>query len=103
MENERCGQCGLPKYICQNESNDIDFRIEVETCHATKRLQEKERRDEELRSKGKKGKPQPAPAGEAGYPVPYTLSGVSLSSMREPYYEQQAKRREAMEADRPST
>ena len=86
--------------MCQSDSEDLQFRIEVETCFASKKLQEKERRDEEKRSKSKK--PQPAPAGEAGYPVPYRISGEPLISLREAYYEQQAKRREQIEADRPA-
>ena len=34
LEEERCGQCGLPKYICHSEDPEVRFRIEEDQCAA---------------------------------------------------------------------
>lgn len=94
LENERCGQCGLPKYICQNASNDIDFHIEEEECHA---IAAKEKHEKRKAGRNKKSEPKP---GVAVTYSPYTLSGKPLTSYRGEYYEDRAKKDAALEAER---
>lgn len=89
MQDERCPQCGLPKYICQNEDNDVQFRVEEERCSA--QAAEDNYRNPSRGRKG--GKEKEIPAGVALRPVPYTDSGRPLSELREPYYEALLKAR----------
>ena len=87
LSAERCHQCGLPRWICNNASNDIDFRMEKEVCFATQAKQKYEDTQEKKRS-GRKGKAGEAPVGEAVTPVPYLRSGEPLSTLREPFWEE---------------
>jgi hypothetical protein len=91
LDLERCPQCNQPKYVCQNEDPDIEFRVYDETCHATaKRVRyEKSKAD----SKGRDGV---AVGVEA-----YTHSGTPLDQFRGPFYEIEYERRREREAARP--
>ena len=97
LENERCSQCGLPRYICGNDSRDVDFRIEKQVCYATIAREKYEKAEEKKRGKAK-GQQNEAPPGEAVYPSPYLHSGADLSTLRDPYYEAEWKRRKEMQA-----
>lgn len=90
LMRERCGQCQQPRYVCQNESNDIQFRVVEEQC-ASKVAQEvfEERAAKARGSKGKKDK------GVALRIEAYSVSGKDLSEYRTPYYEAQAAKLKA--------
>lgn len=88
IKDETC-ECGYPVWICRNESEDVQFRINKITCEAN-RLAETE--GKKYDDKNKK------PAGLSLRPEPFTVSGAPLSDFRHLYYEQQKVRREAMSA-----
>jgi hypothetical protein len=90
LEEERCQQCGLPRYICHNESADLRFRIEEDTCAA---MVEKESYEERKRSSNKDYKP---PLGTTLRPVPYMEDGGEFTRLREPYYQAEAERQAAI-------
>ncbi|ALJ19579.1 hypothetical protein [Microbacterium sp. No. 7] len=96
LQSERCKQCGLPKYICQNPSRELEYRMEKETCYATQALDKHEKAEESRRKKSSRGQDAPAPAGEAAYPVPYLRNGADLGTLRDPYYEERARIAEAV-------
>jgi hypothetical protein len=89
LEEDRCGQCGLPRYICHSTSEDIQFRILEDNCAATQKVDQIKAQ----RAKSSKKKDGADPdSGVALIPYPYTESGVPLSSHRIPYYEAEAAR-----------
>lgn len=90
MQDERCQQCGYPKWVCQNPSEDIRFKIELEDCSAMK-----SKNDYENPTRGARGKPKEIPAHVAVRPIVYTESKSDLLSFREPFYREMAKKREA--------
>lgn len=94
VEMERCSQCGNPRYICQSDDADIDFRIFDEECNAMR----KKAKYESQKAK-KKG------ADRDGIVVgveAYTHSNTDLVDFREPYYMEQMQLREQREKDRPT-
>ncbi len=87
---ERCPQCGNPRYVCQNEDNDIAFRVYDETCYAMRRKAKYE--------EGKKDdtKRQGVVVGIE----PYTISDTPLSEFRSPHYKKKQKEHAAVVASR---
>jgi hypothetical protein len=102
LEDERCPQCGLPRYICQNDDRDIDFRVETEQCAAMEKKESFEQREQEKRDKkkGRNGESPKAPSGVIVKPQPYTYSGVGLHTFRDSYYEREAQKRAEVDAAR---
>lgn len=86
LEDERCGQCGLPRYICHSEDNEVRFRIEEDTCAA---MVDKEAYEEQKRGSNSDYKP---PLGTRLHPVPYMNDGTDFTRLREPYYRAEAER-----------
>lgn len=95
VELERCKQCGQPRYVCQSDDPDIAFEIREEVCYAT----QARAKAEKTRNKGKK--PEDVPAGVMLGTEPYTYSQTPLEELRNPFYEQKAKDREAKVELRP--
>lgn len=93
LESERCGQCGLPRYICHNDSNEIQFSLAEDTCHAKAKIDERNRAD----SKRTNFEP---PAGTVLVPEPRSTEGKELIDYRQPYYEAEAARRAEIAASR---
>ena len=89
MQDERCSQCGYPRSVCQSESDDVRFRIELEECAATKA-----KHDYENPSRGRNGKAKEIPAGTVARPIAFSESGVDLATLRQPFYESLMKKRE---------
>ena len=85
LNRERCGQCGQPRYVCQNESNDIQFKVVEEQCASKVAQALFEERAEKKR--GSKGEPD---KGIALRVEAYSVSGKDLTTFRTPYYEAQA-------------
>jgi len=78
--NERCGQCGLPRWMCHNDDGDIGFKLVKDVCYATKEVET----DAEKKSKKPKYK---APKGERIRPEPFRYSKRMLDmDYREDYY-----------------
>jgi len=87
VQREKCGQCGLPIWICRSDDEDIQFSIKRDTCHA---IATKERYE-----KKQKGDPDP---GVSLRPEPKIADGRDLADFREPYYRAIVKRREDPES-----
>lgn len=75
-QREKCGQCGLPRWMCQNDSNEIQFSIKKDECHA---IAAKEKYEESH----KKDKERP---GVSLRPEPKMAEGRDPIELREPYY-----------------
>lgn len=90
LELERCPQCGNPRYICQNEDPDVDFRVYDEVCHAMR----KKAKYEESK-KDKKGREGAIVGIEA-----YTHSDTPFDEFRGPFYRQKSEEREQIEESR---
>lgn len=103
LEAERCGQCGNPKWVCQNPDNDIEYQFHKEVCFATQALNKYEKTEEKKRKKnGRRGaQADDEPVGEAAYPSAYRVSGAELGDLRDGFYEAESERRKAMLASRP--
>lgn len=88
MQDERCSQCGLPRWICHNEDGDVSFKVIEDTCFAKREL---EIVDENKSKKNKKYKP---PKGTVARPEPFTFSGRALDGVfRDAYYEAEYEKR----------
>ena len=102
LQRERCPQCGYPRWVCSNEDPDIEVQFRKDTCFVTQAQDRFEKREEKARNSGSRKKERAeAPAGETAHPIAYRISGKPLEDLREPYYESENKRYEAMIASRP--
>lgn len=97
LESERCGQCGYPIYICHNEDERIQFRLDEDTCSIRAAVE----RQEEAESKKKNAKTK---HGTQIAPTPYVMKTPgdegetpTLSDFREPYYKAQMEKRAKLE------
>lgn len=77
MQDETCPQCGHPVWVCRSRSNQIDLKVEWDTCQIMARIE---------RDKHKK-KP-----GEFAYVRPRMLFGKPMVS-REDYFDALAEER----------
>lgn len=78
LEDERCGQCGLPRWICHNEDPKLQVRVLEDYCFVRAEI---EQRDEDTKEK---------PKGTVLYPEMYHRDNLPLHKLRESYYEQRA-------------
>ncbi|UOE45888.1 hypothetical protein [Agromyces larvae] len=100
LEKERCHQCGYPKYVCGNESNDIYFTVREEVCFATQKKDAFEEKARERAAK-KKGGAAKEPAGVSLIVEAHTYSRRELSEFRDSFYELRAKREKARDESVP--
>ena len=42
LEDETCGQCGNPIWLCRSADRELHFKVTQSTCYATKAIKEKE-------------------------------------------------------------
>lgn len=89
MDDETCGQCGNPIWLCRSTSNDIEWTVQSSTCYATKRVEEKRdsKRDKDHKAKAK----ERADWGVSEYPTPRVIKpraekGATMPT-RADYYE----------------
>ncbi|MBG6106638.1 hypothetical protein [Frigoribacterium sp. CG_9.8] len=85
LESERC-HCGLPVYICHSDDPHIRFRIEEDTCEATKAVdifEEGKRKDDAYKK----------PPGSTLRPMPYTTDDSDFVTYRDRYYQAEMERR----------
>lgn len=88
-DDEICKRCGLPVYVCRNESNEIQFGVREEGCAATAAVE----KGTKART-NKKGESL-MPAGTRLVPEPFSSKGAPLSTYREAYWKGVMKQREA--------
>lgn len=101
LQRERCPQCGYPRWVCSNPDAEIDVQFRVDTCFVTRAQDKHEKAREKQRTDRSRNKTAEAPAGEVAVPLVYRIDGGALEDLREPYYEAEEKRHEAMLASRP--
>lgn len=88
VEEERCSQCGLPRYLCHSDDPRLQVRIKEDSCYAKQEVD----KYEEGRKEGSK-------SGSA-YPEFYTTDGTPLTDFRALYYKQLSdERAEALGED----
>ena len=87
-KSERCTQCGLPRWICHNESNEVQFHVDEDQCFAIVAKDRVEGRD----------KDKTTPPGTVLRPRPYLVDGKELITLRDQYYVDAAKRNAELEA-----
>lgn len=80
VQDEKCSQCGYPRWICQSDDPKLQVRVNEYHCYGK---QELEKYDEAHREDGQKG--------VSTYPEWYHLDGEPLINFRDLYYEQQAR------------
>lgn len=82
MEQERCGQCGLPRWMCHDETGGVQFSIEEDECVAKREI---DKRHEDDSKKDKKTH------GISYYPSPFFVDGATWIDARDAYYTRQAE------------
>lgn len=86
--NELCQQCGLPKYICHNDDNRIQFKLARDECAASQMVQ---------REQAALAKKDSQEHGVSLYAEPFLTEdaieeGLEFSDFRRPYLIDRAKR-----------
>ena len=87
--NELCVQCGLPKYICHNDDNRIQFKVSRDECASSAMA---EKAQEELSKKEFKSYGIRV-FGEPFMTIDAIEEGLELSDFRKPYFIEVAKKR----------
>lgn len=91
MEQERCGQCGLPIWMCHDETGAAQFSIDEDHCVV--------KRDIDLRYE-RDSKKDIKTHGVAFLPRPFFVDGKSWVEVRDSYYtRQQELAKELREAE----
>jgi hypothetical protein len=93
IDAEQCQQCGLPKYLCHNDSADLEFDIVEDDCRAT--VAKSDHEEAERKAGGEDWKP---PVGTTLRPQPFMVSGGDPASLRDDYYRAEVLRLAEMEA-----
>jgi hypothetical protein len=87
LEDETCGQCGNPIWICRNEgAANVGFKVKTATCFADAELEKWREKEDKKKSKKKT-------YGAYPYTVPYTYDGSDLPS-RAQFYKNMAEKHE---------
>jgi hypothetical protein len=86
---EDCPNCGLPRYLCNNGANDIQFKTEKFDCKASQAIEKAKKRDY-----GDDG----PPADIQYVATPYSTTGRPLVDYRYEYYKDQMVQREKLAA-----
>lgn len=87
--NELCQQCGLPKYICHNDDNRIQFKPTRDECAAAAVAE----RTQETMAKNDNKSYGVRVFGEPFLTVDAIEEGLEMSDFRKPYFIEQAKKR----------
>lgn len=76
VQREKCGQCGLPVWVCRSDDEHIQFKMKRDTCHAIAKKSEYE----------KKHQKDAENHAITIRPEPHVTDGRDLIQFREPYY-----------------
>lgn len=89
LEEETCGQCGQPLWICRSNDRDVYFKVESSICYASRRMREKEFEKMDAKSKKNVTKAEKKDWGVSYYPVPAIRPNADRERMptRKEYYE----------------
>jgi hypothetical protein len=92
--NELCKQCGLPKYLCHNDDNRIQFKLAHDECAATA---VSDRAQYDLSEKARKNPNAPKQFGMNIYSTPFLTQdaiadGMEFSDFRYPYLKLEAEK-----------
>lgn len=83
LQDERCSQCGLPRYVCHSENPDIQFSIDEDQCVAKREIERYEEAERDRHDGDSDWKP---PKGTTLVPRVETVSGADPTSYRDEYY-----------------
>ena len=87
---ELCQQCGQPKYICHNDSGDIEMKVKYDVCEAAKKA---EARQADIVKETKKNPVYGQRVYAVGVLSDQAKSeGREISDYRIPYLTEQAKK-----------
>lgn len=80
LEDETCGKCGNPIWICRNEAAaHVGFKVKTSVCHASAEM-------EKWQEKKEKNKSSKKSYGELPYILPYTYDDSPMPT-RKSYYQ----------------
>lgn len=78
LQDELCGECGNPIWICRNEeANWVGFKVKTTTCFAKAELEKWQEKQEKANKKAK--------YGEIPYVVPYSYDETPLPTRKDFY------------------
>lgn len=84
IEDERCGECGNPVWLCRSDDSNITFKIEKDICFA-KRAYEEATQDMSQYKTAKERNKARSKWGVIEYPKPVTLDETPLPTRRDFY------------------
>lgn len=76
LQSERCNQCGLYRWICQNEDPKLQVKVKEDYCFVKAEI---EKHDEGVKEK---------PKGTILQPEMFHLADLPLHKLRDSYHEQ---------------
>jgi hypothetical protein len=80
LEDETCGQCGNPIWICRSESaSSVGFKIKVATCFAQAELDRWNEKEDKKKNKKRHG--------QYPYVTPFTYDNSEMPSRMDFYKE----------------
>lgn len=93
MEDETCGQCGHPIWICRSERADVYFSVDKMKCHATEAIRRKEHNMLPRKQQEQVTKAEKAMWGVVHYAVPQIAKNSVMPELpsRKDYYESQMR------------
>lgn len=77
VQDEKCSQCGWPRWICQSDDPKLQVRVKEYHCYAKQELE-----------KHAEGNREKAEKGVSTYPEWYHLDGRPLIEFRAEYLEE---------------
>lgn len=91
--NELCAQCGLPRYICHNEDNRIQFDLHTDSCAAMAKVEREQKNRGDADHFGERLIADPYLTDKA------KAEGLELSDFRRPFLRELARKRGLLEPE----
>lgn len=88
IEDEKCPQCGLPTWVCENEDNRVVTSVKEHRCSNTRKREKVNAKAQEKAQKAKGDNPEWGVQRYVSYDL---LEGWSAWEAREAYFEQRAR------------
>lgn len=95
LEQEKCVQCGLPRYVCHSSDDRIHFDVHEDTCNAKFEV---ERHEANLMEDENYERPK----GTVMVPRPWMTDRSDFVTLRRPYYEAEAERHHEIDESHPT-
>lgn len=94
LQDELCGQCGMPRYLCHNDDRNLEIEILEDDCRTKVALHAYEEAD---RIAG--GEDYKPPVGTTLRPRYFLIEGGDPATVRDGYYEGEHQKRLALAAE----